>query len=154
MSGKFTKILARYYSDLEEKIVVETLWAEEIDVKKWWYRVDNIPFYWPSFSYNDIIFAKYNDNEDFLTFQKIIKPSGNSTIQIIIPNPDFDTENFIKNIVKINIEVEKFHSQFLVCNVPYSENYKTFHQFLLEKEKTWEIAFAEPNLSEKHFLEK
>lgn len=36
----------------------------------------------------------------------------------------------------MNIEVEKFHSQFLVCNVPYSENYKTFHQFLLEKEKT------------------
>lgn len=34
MSEKFTKILARYYSDLEEKIVVETLWAEEIDVKK------------------------------------------------------------------------------------------------------------------------
>lgn len=45
MSEKFTKILARYQSDLAEKIVVETLWAEEIDTEKGLYKINNIPFY-------------------------------------------------------------------------------------------------------------
>lgn len=36
----------------------------------------------------------------------------------------------------MNIEVEKFHNQFLVCNLPKTENYKNFYNFLREKEKT------------------
>lgn len=154
MSEKFTKILARYQSDLAEKIVVETLWAEEIDTEKGLYKIDNIPFYWPPFSADDIVRAEFDENENFLTFRNIVEPSGNSTVQIIIPSEDFDTEKFIENILKMNIEVEKFHSQFLVCNVPKTENYKNFYNFLREKEKAWEIAFAEPNISKKHFSEK
>lgn len=80
--------------------------------------------------------AEFDENENFLTFRNIVEPSGNSTIQIIIPSEDFDTEKFIENILKMNIEVEKFHNQFLVCNIPKTENYKNFYNFLREKEKT------------------
>ena len=47
---KSVKILTKYFSDVLDEIVVETLWAEVVDEEKGWYKVDNIPFYGAEFS--------------------------------------------------------------------------------------------------------
>lgn len=44
MAETHTKILFRYYSDLLEDMVVETMWAEIIDLEKGYFKLDNIPF--------------------------------------------------------------------------------------------------------------
>ena len=70
-----------YYYDLEGQLVIESVWANK---EKNYYRIKNIPFFAPSIAYDDLISVEKDGNELF--FDNIIKPSGNSTIQIVFFN--------------------------------------------------------------------
>ena len=45
------------------------------------YRIENIPFYAPGVSFGDLVAAEGREGE--LVFSKVVKPSGNSTVQVI-----------------------------------------------------------------------
>lgn len=149
-----TKILTRYFSKVTDEIVVETLYADIVDEKKWLYKIDNIPFFWPEFSIWDIIFAEYDKNEDFLTFRKVIKYSWNSTIQIIILKNDFDENSIIKKLEEFWCLVEKYNKKYFVFKVDKKQNYKNIFDYIFDLEKKEIISFAEHILSNKHSKEK
>ena len=43
----YTKIVFRFYSELMDQDMVETLWAEIVDQELGHYRIDSVPFYIP-----------------------------------------------------------------------------------------------------------
>lgn len=154
MEEKSEKLLVRYYSDVLEEIVVETLWAEIIEQEKGLYKIDNIPFYGPEFSCGDIVFAEYDEDEERITFRRVVEYSGNSTIQIILLDEKTDIENLRNEFKNIGCESEGTGSNYFVMEVLYELNYLPIFKKLKELEKAEIISFAEPNISKKHLSEK
>ncbi|WP_278035962.1 DUF4265 domain-containing protein [Flavobacterium nitratireducens] len=154
MEEKSEKLLVRYYSDVLEEIVVETLWAEIIEQEKGLYKIDNIPFYGPEFSCGDIVFAEYDKDEERITFRRVVEYSGNSTIQIILLDEKTDIENLRNEFKNIGCESEGTGSNYFVMEVLYELNYLPIFKKLKELEKAEIISFAEPNISNKHLSEK
>ncbi len=154
MEEKSEKLLVRYYSDVLEEIVVETLWAEIIEQEKGLYKIDNIPFYGPEFSCGDIVFAEYDEDEERITFRRVVEYSGNSTIQIILLDEKTDIENLRNEFKNIGCESEGTGSNYFVMEVLYELNYLPIFKKLKELEKAEIISFAEPNISKKHISEK
>ena len=154
MEEKSEKLLVRYYSDVLEEIVVETLWAEIIEQEKGLYKIDNIPFYGPEFSCGDIVFAEYDEDEERITFRRVVEYSGNSTIQIILLDEKTDIENLRNEFKNIGCESEGMGSNYFVMEVLYELNYLPIFKKLKELEKAEIISFAEPNISKKHLSEK
>lgn len=148
------KILVRYHSNVLDEIVVETIWTEIIDEKKGLYKIDNIPFYGPDFSCGDIVFAEYDEEEERITYRKVVENSGNSTVQIIILNEKIEVENLRNEFKNLGCESEGTGSNYFVMEVLYEINYNPIFQKLTELEKAEMISFAEPNISEKHISEK
>jgi len=101
------KILIRYYSQVLEEIVVETFWAEIIDENKGLYKVDNIPFYGPELSCEDIIFAEFDNDEERITFRKVVESSGNSTIQVVVLDDSFIVEKLKEDLSDLGCDSEK-----------------------------------------------
>lgn len=154
MSDSSEKILVRYYSDVLEEIVVETLWTEIIDVNKGLYKIDNIPFYGPDFSSGDIVFAEYDEDEERITYRRVIEHSGNSTIQIIILDENIDVMELRAEFENLGCESEGIGNKYFVIEVPHNKNYSEIFKKLNEFEIEEKISFGEPNISQKHLSEK
>lgn len=151
---KYDKILVRYFSNVLEEETVETLWVKTIDKENGIYKIDNIPFYGPEFSSNDIVFAEFDEFEEQLTFRNVVEYSGNSTIQIIVLNDNTDVEKLRDEFKTMNCESEGINKKYFVLDIPFETNYKPIFQRLLELESKSIIEFAEPQISEKHSNEK
>jgi hypothetical protein len=67
------------YKDDEDLYKVESVWAR---VEGNYFRIDNIPFFAPNIAYNDLVSAELEDGG--LQYEKMIEPSGHSTIQLVI----------------------------------------------------------------------
>ena len=148
------KILVRYFSDVLDEIVVETLWTEIIDAEKGLYKIDNIPFYGPEFSSDDIVFAEFDEDEERITYRNVVEYSGNSTIQIIILDKDQNVQNLRNEFKELGCETEGTGSNYFVMEVLYEQNYSPIFKKLTELETAEKISFAEPNISQKHISEK
>lgn len=148
------KILVRYFSDVLDEIVVETLWTEIIDAEKGLYKINNIPFYGPEFSSDDIVFAEFDVDEERITFRNVVEYSGNSTIQIIILDKDQNVQNLRNEFKELGCETEGTGSNYFVMEVLYEQNYSPIFKKLTELETAEKISFAEPNISQKHISEK
>ena len=154
MSENSEKILVRYYSNVLEEIVVETLWTEIIDAEKGLYKIDNIPFYGPEFSSDDIVFAEYDNDEERITFRNVVEYSGNSTIQIIVLDENLNVENLRNEFKQLGCETEGTGNKYFVMEILYGQNYSPIFKKLSELEIAEKINFAEPNISQKHLSEK
>ncbi|UFK97835.1 DUF4265 domain-containing protein [Kaistella faecalis] len=148
------KILVRYFSDVLDEIVVETLWTEIIDAEKGLYKIDNIPFYGPKFSCGDIVYAEYDNYEERLTFRKVVEPSGNSTIQIILIDENLDSQDLRDEFKDLGCESEGAGGNYFVMEIPFEKNYNEIFIKLTELENNGTIGFAEPVISDKHYSEK
>lgn len=154
MGDNSEKILVRYYSDVLEEIVVETLWAEIIELTNGLYKIDNIPFYGPDFSSGDIVFAEYDEDEECITYRKVVEHSGNSTIQIIVLNENIDVMELRKEFENLGCESEGMVNNYFVMEVPFNVRYSSIFKKLSELSEDEKIGFAEPNISQKHSSEK
>lgn len=150
MAETHTKILFRYYSDLLEDIVVETMWAEIIDLEKGYFKLDNIPFFGPLIATDDIFFAEYDEDEEFLTYRKTIETSGNSIVQVVILEKDFDKEIIRENLKEVNCESEGMNETLFAVEITPEVDYSIVKSILNEYVELSVIDFAEPCLSEKH----
>ena len=148
------KILVRYFSNVLDEIVVETLWTEIIDAEKGLYRIDNIPLYGPEFSSDDIVFAVYDNDEERITFRNIVEYSGNSTIQIIVLDEQINVEELRNEFKDLGCETEGNGSKYFVMEVLFHQSYNPIFNKLNELESLEKISFAEPNISQKHLSEK
>ncbi|WDF46864.1 DUF4265 domain-containing protein [Chryseobacterium sp. KACC 21268] len=154
MSDNLEKILVRYYSDVLEEIVVETLWAEIINSNDGLYKIDNIPFYGPGFSSGDIVFAEYDEEEERITYRKIVEHSGNSTIQIVVLDENIDVMELRKEFEGLGCESEGMGNKYFVMEVPFNTSYSIIFKKLSELSDDEKIGFAELNISQKHSSEK
>jgi hypothetical protein len=154
MKENSEKILVRYYSNVLEQETVETLWTEVIDRERGLYKIDNIPFYGPEFSCDDIIYAEFDEYEERLTFRKVVEPSGNSTIQIIVMDENMDVQKLRDEFRFIGCESEGTKSKYFVLDIPFEKNYKEICEKLSELTESGKIEFAEPVISGKHNAER
>ncbi len=148
------KIFVRYFSNVLDEIVVETLWAETIDAEKGLYKIDNIPFYGPEFSSDDIVFAKFDDDEERITYRNVVEYSGNSTIQVIVIDEKLNIEVLRNEFKELGCETEGTGSNYFVMEVLFNNSYSTIYKKLSELESAGKISFAEVNISQKHLNEK
>jgi hypothetical protein len=152
-SNKSYKILFRFYSDVLEKWTVETLWATAVDVEKGWYRLDNIPFYVKSIACDDVVFAEYDEDEQFLTFRDVVQSSGNSTIQIVVMDPALETKSIRALFDALGCSSEEFQERYFVIDVPSRLSYHPVKSLLDKLFANDSIDYSEACLSDKHSSE-
>ncbi|MBF4515925.1 DUF4265 domain-containing protein [Flavobacterium sp. ANB] len=150
MAETHKKILFRYYSDLLEDTVVETMWGEIIDLEKGYFKLDNIPFFGPLIATDDIFFAEYDETEQTLVYRKTIESFGNSILQVVILEKGFDKEIIREKLKEINCLSEGLNDTLFAVEVVREIDYSIVKSILLEYESISVIEFAEPCLSEKH----
>lgn len=150
MAETHKKILFRYYSDLLEDTVVETMWAEIIDLEKGYYKLDNIPFFGPLIATDDIFFAEYDEKEERLVYRKTIESFGNSILQVVILEKGFDKEIIKEKLKSVNCITESLNETLVAVEVTKDVDYSIVKKLLSEYELQEIIEFAEPCLSEKH----
>ena len=144
------KIVFNFHSDLLDAWTVETVWAEAVNLEKGLYKIDNIPFY-ASIAVGDIVFAQDDDLEKRLTYQETIEYSGNSTIQVVVLEPNFDTNDIRDIFNDLNCDSEKFNDGYFVINVPAEIDYIPIKDKLENLQAEGIIDYAEPCLSNNHW---
>jgi len=147
------KITFRYYSDVLEEETVETMWAEIIDEKNGIYKLDNIPFYGPQIASDDVFFAEYDNDEKALVFRNVIEHSGNSIIQVIVLETDFDKEIIRQELKNLDCLSEGLNEKYFVIEISKEINYKKIKSLLNNYENNGVISYAEPLLSKQHQID-
>ena len=150
MGDKIVKILFQFYSDVLDEWTVETMWAEIVDAQKGYYKLDNIPFY-ASAACGDIVYAEYEEDENRLLYKKTIRPSGNSTIQVVIMDKEIDTNEIREKVSDYGCETEKYSEGYFVIDVPANKDYNALKTKLNELQENGIIDYAEPYLSKNHW---
>jgi hypothetical protein len=150
MTDTHKKILFRYYSDLLEDTVVETMWAEIIDLEKGYFKLDNIPFFGPLIATDDIFFAEFDEDEQTLVYRETIEISGNSIVQVVILEKGFDKEIIREKLKEVNCESESMNETLFAVEITREVDYSVVKNILMEYVELDVIDFAEPCLSEKH----
>lgn len=150
MQETHKKILFKYYSTYLEEIVSETMWAEIVDLEKGYFKLDNIPFFGPLIATDDIFRAEYDENEKFLMHKETIESSGNSILQILVLEKEFDKEIIIEQLKAVNCISESLNDTFFAVEVNKNVDYLIVKSLLEEYESNSIIEIAEPCLSEKH----
>lgn len=150
MKEQYEQIAIQYHSEVLEKETEEILWGIVIDASKNLFQVDNIPFYGPELSCEDIIYATYNEQEKRYKLEHIETPSGNSTLQVMVLKEKYNREDLYNEILYAQTEIEVVDDYYFVINVPVKTDYKNVYAILAALEEEQVISFAEPNLSPKH----
>jgi hypothetical protein len=150
MAETHKKILFRYYSDLLEDMVVETMWGEIIDLEKGYFKLDNIPFFGPLIATDDIFFAEFDEDEQTLVYRETIEISGNSIVQVVILEKGFDKEIIREKLKEVNCESEGMNETLFAVEITREVDYFIVKSILSEYVELSIIDFAEPCLSEKH----
>lgn len=128
------------YTDLEDNSPkIESVWATKIGDN---YRIDNIPFFAKNIAYGDII--KVENDDGSLYFERLLIPSGNSVIQMVI----FDEQevNIIGNeLVNLGCDWEGSHiKNYIAIHIPKEVSYDIVKLYLEEgtKNKRWDFREA------------
>ncbi len=112
------KILFRFYSDVLEKETSETMWAEVVDEKQGFYKIDNIPFYVPLLACDDIVHAEFDEDEGFLTHRETLQRSGNSTVWVVRMDKNYDLQELRRVFGQLRCETEGYNEGFFAMDIP------------------------------------
>src|SRR5687768_15032998 len=118
------KVLFRYYSDILEQEITETMWAIEVDAAQGLYRLDSIPFYGPDIASDDIFFAAYDAAEEMLTFREVREPSGNSILQVVIMMEPYNDVQIREKLSELGCLSESLNERFFAVEVPAALDYQ------------------------------
>ncbi len=150
MKQEKEKVLFRFYSNIFDEEIVETMWCQEVDIENGIYKLDNIPFYAPLLASEDIIFAEFDEKEQMLTYRETKEFSGNSVIQIVIMDGSLNVNEIRDSFMKNGCQSEKFEENYFSMEIPYDLNYNSIKVQLEKLENDEIISYSEPCLSEKH----
>jgi hypothetical protein len=133
------------YRDNEGEIAEETVWVQQVGEN---FKIDNIPFYAPNLSRNDLISVE--DDEGTLYFDKLIEASGHSTVQVIFFKAG-ESERVLKSIEQLSCQWEGMKGQpYFAVDIPPNVNYKKVRQLLDIEFDNKNLDFKEACLSENH----
>src|SRR5690242_19693239 len=139
----YIKILFRFYSDIFDEEMVETMWATIVDKTKGLYKLDSIPFYVPLVASDDIVFAEFDDREQMLTYRKTVEYSGNSTVQVMLTDNSRDINKIRDMFTERGCISEKVNDQYFSMEIPSTIDYKKIKKKLDELETQKTIDYAE-----------
>lgn len=134
------KILFRVVED-DGTATVETLWATKVGEDR--YQIDNSPFYAYGVSWQDTVFAPFDQNEGFPTFQKIVSKSGHRTVRVIFDPPVENgnaSDQLFQGLVSRGCTYEGANRGYMSIDVPPSVKLQTIRQYLIDNDATWEHA--------------
>ncbi len=150
-SLEMVKVVFRFFSELFDKEMIETMWCLPLDAELGLYKLDNIPFYAPLIAADDVIFAEKDDSEGgMLAFKKVMEASGNSTIHIVRMDESNDIESLLNPVLDLGCNFEGVNENYLALDVPSDVNYGPVRNILDQLEQEDLIGFAESCLSEIH----
>lgn len=147
---KKARILFRFYSELLEQDMEETVWADIINANLGHYRLDSIPFYIPFIATDDIVQAEYDDVEEMLLFKETVSPSGNSTLWVVITDEKADTEEIRETFYEMDCLSDALSNHFFTMEVKAETNYLVIKNKLNELKAEGMIDFTEGCLSINH----
>ncbi len=126
---------------------VETLWAESLGDDR--YRLDNSPFYAYSVSWEDVVYAPFDPDQEFPTFKEVLEKSGNRTVRIIFDAP-YDEGNqslvLLENLTAIGCSYEGATKSYISLNIPAATDLSECISMLIDSGCQWE--HADPTHSE------
>ncbi|MGG5506354.1 MULTISPECIES: DUF4265 domain-containing protein [unclassified Myroides] len=150
MKEQYEQIAIQYHSEVLEKETEEILWGIVVDADKNLFQIDNIPFYGPELSCEDIVQARYDEKAKRYQLSRVETPSGNTTVQVMVLKETYNREDLYNEILYAQTEIELVDEYYFVINVPAKTDYKNVYAILAALEEEQVISFAEPNLSPKH----
>ena len=112
------KVLFRIENE-DDSADVETLWAYDLGGDN--YKMDNLPYFAYGVSWNDVVYAPYDPNEEWATFKHVVSKSGNRTVRIIFGTPVEDgneSQALLDNLVKMGCDLERANTSLIVVNIP------------------------------------
>lgn len=137
------KILFEYY-DLNKEYAVESAWAEKAGN---YYKLNNLLFYAPNYSWGDIVNVEDRNEELFVT--GLVEESGHSTIRIIFYNEE-NIDPTIEQLKYLGCDYEGSNVPTLISvDVPPQVNYANVRQFLDEGEENGMWSYQESCLAHK-----
>ena len=128
----------------------EEYFIEKVNAKKVgeYYQIKSIPAFAKNLAFDDLVEAE--NDKGSLYFEKLIKESGHSTIHIVIFDLNIRNE-IISTLKSFGCGVNEINSiDYLVIDVPPLIHYLPIKDFLMSKESTQQISFAEACLSYQH----
>ena len=145
-SGPSAKVLFRVLNE-DGSSDVETLWAYDLWSDE--YKLDNLPYYVYGVSCDDVVFAPFDEEEQFPTFQKVVSKSGNRTIRIIFDLPfesGNESEALVNRLVTMGCDFEGANKKYIVINLPPSVDLAAAAKELSDADVAWE--YADPTYKE------
>ncbi len=134
------KVLFRVASD-DGSVDVETLWAFDLGEGK--YKLDNSPFYAYSVSWQDIVYAPFDKDEECPTFASVVSKSGNRTIRMKFESPiepGNESDQVLQGLISSGCSYEGAKSMNVAINIPLEIDLMTIRDFLVEWSAIWEHA--------------
>ena len=133
------------YRDIDDNIQIESVWAEKAGE---YYKIINIPFFANNIAYGDIVDVEEDDGS--LYFDELIQPSGHSTVQMIIFNPD-ELEMIGKDLIQLGCDWEGSHLKgYISVDIPETVKYNPVKKYLENGEATKRFSYKEACLSSAH----
>jgi hypothetical protein len=144
------KILFKFYNDLLEQDMVETMWADIVDVSMGHYKIDSLPFYTTLIATDDIVYAEYDDTEEMLLYKETVEASGNSTLWVVITNDATDIDDVMETFYELDCISEAISDRYFAMEVKAETNYLRIRDKLNELKSQKIIDYFEPCLSVNH----
>ena len=140
------KVLFRIPED-DGSANVETLWATPLGEDR--YQIENSPFYAYAVSWKDIVYAPYNLDEKFPTFERVISKSGHKTIRIVFETPATEgSESYkvLQQLVSLGCSYEGANKLYICIDIPPEVEIDRIRQFAIQHSLQFE--HADPTYSE------
>lgn len=136
--GPDSKVLFRV-PDEDGTANVETLWATNLGEDK--YRIDNSPFYTCGVSWLDVVFAPFDKNEGFPTFQKVVSKSGHRTLRVVFDPPvekGNPSDELLQGLVSRGCTYEGANPKYIPIDVPPGVDLGPIRNLLIASKVIWE----------------
>ena len=150
MDDKKVKILFRFYSEVLEQEMEETIWADIVNANLGHYQLDSIPFYVPFIATDDMVYAEYDDEQGMLLYKETVRSSGNSTIWIAITNEAADINEIRDAFFDVGCLSDAISSYYFTMEVRTETNYLLIKNKLNELKSEGLIDYMEGCLSVAH----
>ena len=150
MEEKKVRILFRFYSELLEQDMEETIWADTTNENLGHYKLDSIPFYVPYIATDDVVHAEYDDSEEMLVYQEAVEASGNSTRGVERTKEDADIDEIREVFYNLNCLSDAISIHFFTMEVKAETNYHIVKNKLNELKAEGLIDYTEGCLSINH----
>ena len=139
-AGPNAKVLFRVPEE-DGSAQVETLCAFDLGNNE--YRLDNSPFYAYSVSWQDVVYAPFDTDEERPTFKRVVSKSGNRTVRVILDPPaksGNSSDRVLQGLVALGCSYEGANSAHISVNIPPDVELEAVRKYLIESQAKWEHA--------------